>query len=83
MYVCYHCLQLKTLHHIGNLTQLRSLNISKCANVKNITELQKCSSLQSLNLSGLKLSPDAFSVLEGKQNPGLKIMSGNSTIVQT
>ena len=58
-------LQLKTLGHIGNLMQLRNLNISKCANVKDITELQKCSSLQSLNLSGLKLSPDAFSILEG------------------
>ena len=46
--------------------QLRNLNISKCANVKDITELQKCSSLQYLNLSGLKLSPDAFCVLEGK-----------------
>ena len=60
--------QLKTLYHIGNLTQLRNLNISKCANVKNVTELHKCSSLQSLNLSGLKLSPDEFNVLEGKQN---------------
>ena len=60
-------LQLKTLHHMGDLMQLRNLNISKCANVKDITELQKCSSLQSLNLSGLKLSPNAFSILEGSQ----------------
>ena len=64
----FYLLQLKTLYHIGNLTQLRYLNISKCANVKDITELQSCSCLQSLNLSGLKLSPDAFSVLEGKEN---------------
>ena len=63
----FYLLQLKTLYHIGNLTQLRYLNISKCANVKDITELQSCSCLQSLNLSGLKLSPDAFSVLEGKE----------------
>lgn len=71
-YIVYHTvyvfLQLKTLRHIGNLMQLRSLNISKCANVKDITELHKCSSLQSLNLSGLKLSPDAFSILEGSQS---------------
>ena len=62
------CIQLKTLHHVGKLTQLRDLNISKCANVRDITELQKCSSLQCLNLSGLKLSHHAFCVLEGKDD---------------
>ena len=61
-------IQLKTLHHVGKLTQLRDLNISKCANVRDITELQKCSSLQCLNLSGLKLSHHAFCVLEGKDD---------------
>lgn len=63
-----HLLQLKTLHQIGNLTQLKDLNISKCANIMNITELKNCSSLQYLNLSGLKLSPDTFRVLEGEQD---------------
>ena len=67
MYYCI-LLQLKKLHHLGNLTQLQNLNISKCANIKSIAELQNCSSLQSLNLSGLKLSPNAFSVLEGEQD---------------
>ena len=67
-YVVYLFKQLKTLHHVGKLMQLRDLNISKCANVKDITELQQCLSLQCLNLSGLELPHDAFCLLEGEED---------------
>ena len=67
-YVVCLFIQLKTLHHVGKLMQLRDLNISKCANVKDITELQQCLSLQCLNLSGLKLPHDAFCLLEGEED---------------